>query len=81
MKAKLTLSSWALNGSKFPMPGRIDPVHKVVSLSEAGLSTGEGWDDELMFNTQARKATTAFASNAHTLSEILAMGQPRPLAR
>jgi hypothetical protein len=49
----LTVCSWPLNGFKFPMPGRIDPVHKVVTLGEAGLATAAGWDDELTFNTQA----------------------------
>ncbi|KAF2024911.1 hypothetical protein EK21DRAFT_117309 [Setomelanomma holmii] len=44
--------NWPLNGFKFPFPGRIDPTHKVVTLAEAGLSTGEGWDDEITFNTQ-----------------------------
>ncbi|KAH3907037.1 hypothetical protein HBH56_195090 [Parastagonospora nodorum] len=44
--------NWALNGSKLPIPGRIDPVHKISSLSELGLSDGEGWDDEITFNTQ-----------------------------
>ncbi|CAO2649616.1 Nn.00g070010.m01.CDS01 [Neocucurbitaria sp. VM-36] len=44
--------NWPLNAFKFPMPGRIDPVHKVMKLSEAGLSSGEGWDDEITFNTQ-----------------------------
>ena len=37
------------------MPGRIDPVHKVMSLQEAGLSTAAGWDDEITFNTQVTK--------------------------
>jgi hypothetical protein len=42
-----------LNAIKFPIPGRIDPVHKVMSFAEAGLGTAEGWDDEISFNTQA----------------------------
>jgi hypothetical protein len=50
----LSTCSWPLNGFKFPMPGRIDPVHKIVTLEEAGLSTAGGWDDEITFNTQAR---------------------------
>jgi hypothetical protein len=36
------------------LPGRIEPVHNVVKLAEIGLSTAEGWDDEITFNTQAR---------------------------
>lgn len=44
--------NWPLNAFKFPMPGRIDPVHKVMTLREGGLGTGEGWDDEINFNTQ-----------------------------
>ncbi|KAF1850854.1 uncharacterized protein K460DRAFT_412493 [Cucurbitaria berberidis CBS 394.84] len=43
---------WPLNAIKFPMPGRINPVHKIMTLSEAGLGSGEGWDDEITFNTQ-----------------------------
>jgi hypothetical protein len=44
MQRILSLPSWALNGSKLPSPGRIDPVHKISSLAELGLSDGEGWD-------------------------------------
>ncbi|KAH7074898.1 putative cyclase-domain-containing protein [Paraphoma chrysanthemicola] len=44
--------NWPLNAFKFPFPGRIDPIHKVTKLAEAGMGTGEGWDDELTFNTQ-----------------------------
>jgi hypothetical protein len=54
----LSLYSWPLNAFKFPMPGRIDPTHKLVKLSEAGLSTAEGWDDEITFNTQASSLCT-----------------------
>jgi hypothetical protein len=65
------------------MPGRIEPVHRVTKLSESGLSAAEGWDDELTFNTQVDD----FLSYIHACSsltghsEILAMGQSRPLAR
>lgn len=34
------------------MPGRIEPEHKVHKLAELGLGSGEGWDDEITFNTQ-----------------------------
>ena len=37
----------------FSVPGRIAPVHKQMTLQEAKLSEGVGWDDELHFNTQA----------------------------
>jgi hypothetical protein len=30
----------------------MDPVHKVMSLEEAGLGPANAWDDELHFNTQ-----------------------------
>lgn len=36
----------------FPLPGRIAPVHKQMTLQEAKLSEGVGWDDEIHFNTQ-----------------------------
>lgn len=44
--------SWPLNAMAFPMPGRMAPVHKQMTLQEAGLSEGIGWDDEIHFNTQ-----------------------------
>ncbi|KAF3055799.1 hypothetical protein GL218_06886 [Daldinia childiae] len=44
--------NWPLNAIAFPMPGRIFPVHKQMTLQEAGLSEGIGWDDEIHFNTQ-----------------------------
>lgn len=31
----------------------MDPVHKVMTLSEANMGKGEAWDDELHFNTQS----------------------------
>ncbi|KAI0880311.1 uncharacterized protein GGS22DRAFT_175316 [Annulohypoxylon maeteangense] len=34
------------------LPGRIAPVHKQITLREAGVSEGIGWDDEIHFNTQ-----------------------------
>lgn len=36
----------------FPLPGRVQPTHKQMTLKEAGLSEGAGWDDEIHFNTQ-----------------------------
>ncbi|KAF6824517.1 hypothetical protein CMUS01_10202 [Colletotrichum musicola] len=49
----LTKPSWTLDGlSKLNIPGRKQPVHKVHTLRAAGLSPGDGWDDELEFNTQ-----------------------------
>jgi len=36
----------------FPLPGRIAPTHKHMTLKESGLSKGHGWDDEIHFNTQ-----------------------------
>lgn len=36
----------------FPLPGRMQPIHKQVTLKELGLSDGKGWDDEIHFNTQ-----------------------------
>lgn len=44
--------NWPLNAFKIPFTGRIDPVHKVMTLSEAGQGEYTGWDDELSFNTQ-----------------------------
>ncbi|KAH8733196.1 putative cyclase-domain-containing protein [Phaeosphaeriaceae sp. PMI808] len=44
--------NWPLDGLKIPIPGRIDPNHKVMTLAEAGLSTSEGWNDEINFDTQ-----------------------------
>ncbi|KAI1311472.1 putative cyclase-domain-containing protein [Xylaria venustula] len=44
--------NWPLNALGFPLPGRIQPTHKQVTLKEIGLSEGEGWDDEIHFNTQ-----------------------------
>ncbi|CAI4213492.1 unnamed protein product [Parascedosporium putredinis] len=35
-----------------PIPGRKKSTHRVATLQEIGLSTGEGFDDELDFNTQ-----------------------------
>lgn len=46
------LISWPLNGSKIPLPGRIEPIHNVMRLDEGGATTTEGWDDEITFNTQ-----------------------------
>ncbi|KAK4679488.1 hypothetical protein QC764_204600 [Podospora pseudoanserina] len=43
--------NWPLNGIKFPLPGRKAPVHKPVSLREAGMEI-DGFDDELEINTQ-----------------------------
>jgi hypothetical protein len=40
------------------MTGRMQPVHKVMTLKEAGLSKSSGWDDELHFNTQVRPHLT-----------------------
>jgi hypothetical protein len=77
----LNLASWPLNASKFPMPGRIEPIHKVTKLSESGLSTAEGWDDELTFNTQVNGSWSAASSRLTSLTEILTVGQSRPLAR
>ncbi|KAJ3555255.1 hypothetical protein NPX13_g10392 [Xylaria arbuscula] len=44
--------NWPLNAMGFPMPGRMQPIHKQVTLKEIGLSEGKGWDDEIHFNTQ-----------------------------
>ncbi|KAI5861698.1 hypothetical protein GGS23DRAFT_126779 [Durotheca rogersii] len=44
--------NWPLNAMPFPLPGRIPPTHKLMTLRESGLSSGHGWDDELHFNTQ-----------------------------
>ncbi|KAI0199121.1 putative cyclase-domain-containing protein [Astrocystis sublimbata] len=44
--------NWPLNAMPFPLPGRMAPIHKQVTLKEAGLSDGAGWDDEIHFNTQ-----------------------------
>jgi len=35
-----------------PMPGRKKPEHNIMTLQEAGLSAGHGFDDEVSFNTQ-----------------------------
>jgi hypothetical protein len=63
------------------MPGRIDPTHKLVKLADAGLSTAEGWDDEITFNTQARRLLQPPFTILTIRAEIFAMGQPCPLAR
>ncbi|KAI1454270.1 hypothetical protein F4805DRAFT_329406 [Annulohypoxylon moriforme] len=44
--------NWPLNAISIPLPGRIAPVHKQMTLRETGLSEGIGWDDEIHFNTQ-----------------------------
>ncbi|KAI2626341.1 putative cyclase-domain-containing protein [Xylaria nigripes] len=44
--------NWPLNAMSVPLPGRIAPTHKHVTLKEAGLSEAAGWDDEIHFNTQ-----------------------------
>ncbi|KAJ8119867.1 hypothetical protein ONZ43_g3275 [Nemania bipapillata] len=44
--------NWPLNAMGFPLPGRIPPTHKQMTLREAGLSDSTGWDDEIHFNTQ-----------------------------
>ncbi|KAI1335941.1 hypothetical protein F5Y15DRAFT_221065 [Xylariaceae sp. FL0016] len=44
--------NWPLNAMGFPLPGRIAPDHKHMTLKELGLSQGAGWDDEIHFNTQ-----------------------------
>lgn len=44
--------NWPLNAMGFPLPGRVQPTHKQMTLKEAGLSEGAGWDDEIHFNTQ-----------------------------
>lgn len=44
--------NWPLNAMAFPLPGRIQPTHKQMTLQEAGLSECAGWDDEIHFNTQ-----------------------------
>ncbi|KAI0160252.1 putative cyclase-domain-containing protein [Xylariaceae sp. FL1272] len=44
--------NWPLNAMAFPLPGRIAPEHKQMTLKETGLSEGVGWDDEIHFNTQ-----------------------------
>ncbi|RYP83465.1 hypothetical protein DL769_001368 [Monosporascus sp. CRB-8-3] len=44
--------NWPLNAMPIPLPGRIRPVHKQMTLQEAKLSEGAGWDDEIHFNTQ-----------------------------
>lgn len=46
------IHSWPLNALPIPLPGRIAPVHKQMTLREAGLSEGAGWEDEIHFNTQ-----------------------------
>ncbi|KAI0535497.1 putative cyclase-domain-containing protein [Xylaria digitata] len=49
----ITISlNWPLNAMGFPLPGRIQPTHKQMTLKETGLSEGAGWDDEIHFNTQ-----------------------------
>ncbi|KAI2465748.1 hypothetical protein F4781DRAFT_424557 [Annulohypoxylon bovei var. microspora] len=45
--------NWPLNAMPIGVPGRIAPTHKQVTLREAGLSEGIGWDDEIHFNTQS----------------------------
>ncbi|KAI1142851.1 hypothetical protein F5Y05DRAFT_133881 [Hypoxylon sp. FL0543] len=44
--------NWPLNAMTIPLPGRIAPAHKQMTLREAGISEGVGWDDEIHFNTQ-----------------------------
>ncbi|KAI1810959.1 putative cyclase-domain-containing protein [Poronia punctata] len=44
--------NWPLNAMPFPLPGRIAPTHKHMTLKEAGLAKSHGWDDEIHFNTQ-----------------------------
>ncbi|KAI6093304.1 hypothetical protein F4821DRAFT_78675 [Hypoxylon rubiginosum] len=44
--------NWPLNAMSVPLPGRIPPTHKQMTLREAGISEGTGWDDEIHFNTQ-----------------------------
>ncbi|KAI1333218.1 putative cyclase-domain-containing protein [Xylariaceae sp. FL0255] len=44
--------NWPLDAMAFPLPGRIQPTHKQMTLKEAGISEGLGWDDEIHFNTQ-----------------------------
>ncbi|KAH7027320.1 uncharacterized protein B0I36DRAFT_246750 [Microdochium trichocladiopsis] len=44
--------NWPLNAMPIPLPGRMACTHTPMSLKEAGISGGEGWDDELHFNTQ-----------------------------
>jgi hypothetical protein len=71
----LSRDSWPLNAIKFPTPGRIDPTHKVMTLAEAGLSTAEGWDDEILFNTQAQcPYANSFTPQLINQPEIFAMG-------
>ncbi|KAF2740338.1 hypothetical protein EJ04DRAFT_540048 [Polyplosphaeria fusca] len=45
--------NWPLNGNRMPFPGRMQLAHKIMKLSDSGLSKSCGWDDELHFNTQA----------------------------
>jgi hypothetical protein len=73
---------WPLN--KLPFPGRIQPVHKVLTLKEAGISDGVGWDDELTFNTQV--SLIQMRSSRQTTKLVIyvpgkqSMGQPGTLA-
>ncbi|KAI1491845.1 putative cyclase-domain-containing protein [Biscogniauxia mediterranea] len=45
--------NWPLDAMPALVPGRIATTHKQMTLREAGLSAGTGWDDELHFNTQS----------------------------
>ncbi|KAI5927613.1 putative cyclase-domain-containing protein [Camillea tinctor] len=45
--------NWPLDALPPLAPGRIATTHPRMTLREAGLSTGCGWDDELHFNTQS----------------------------
>ncbi|KAI0391129.1 hypothetical protein F5Y17DRAFT_24689 [Xylariaceae sp. FL0594] len=45
--------NWPLNAMPVKLPGRIQAVHKTMTLKEAGLAEADGWDDEIHFNTQS----------------------------
>ncbi|KAL6703137.1 hypothetical protein ACN47E_010199 [Coniothyrium glycines] len=62
--------NWPLNASKVPMPGRIDPAHKVMTLQATGLSQGVGWDDEISFNTQKSSQWDSLVHWAHQPTQL-----------
>ncbi|KAH9897481.1 hypothetical protein F4778DRAFT_236545 [Xylariomycetidae sp. FL2044] len=62
--------NWPLNAIAFPLPGRIQPEHKQMTLRESGLSSGTGWDDELHFNTQLSSQWDSLVHWAHQASGL-----------
>jgi hypothetical protein len=45
--------------------GRAAPIHKATKLSDSGLSQGQGWDDEVTFNTQVCIDDILMVPNIH----------------